>query len=101
VGYDHHAYRVGIDESSIEDEGYQVVIENDRVQVEVESNLTGGCKKWNEAVEWLIDRLLLFSLDLHDVQSAVRYLLASEKYLKYDIWRSYLCTVLATRTRPP
>ncbi len=79
MGYDHHAHGVGIDESSIEDEGYQVVIENDRIQVEVESNLTRGCKKWNEAVEWLIDGLLLVSLDLHDVQSTVRYPLASKE----------------------
>lgn len=85
MSYDYHAHGISIDESGVEDEGYQVVIENDRVQVEVESNLTRGCKKWNEAVKWFFDGLLLFSLDLHNMQSAVRYPLASEEYLKYDI----------------
>lgn len=84
VSDNHHANGVGIDESSIEDEGYQVVIENDRVQVEVKGDLSRGCEVWNEAVERLVDRLLLVPLDLHNMQSAMRYPLAFKGYLKYD-----------------
>lgn len=64
---DDEANGISIDQSSVEDKGNEMVVENDGVQIEVKGDLGGGCEIWNKAVEWLVDGLFLFSLDLHDM----------------------------------
>ena len=51
MGGDHLTHRVGVDEASEEDERHEVIVENFRIEVEIEWNESPGHKEWEESDE--------------------------------------------------
>ena len=70
MGGDHLADAVGVDEADVEDEGHEVLVQDNRLQVEVGGDEEPGQEDGEEAFEGRVDRLVALLADFHDVEGA-------------------------------
>ena len=99
----HQADRVCVDQSDVENEWYEMIFEDDRLEVKICWDESPGKEVWQKTIERFDDILLSFSLDFHYMQGAgdVSSVLAWLPSELDDCGSFYLCTVFATRTSPP
>lgn len=107
MGDDDLADGVGVDEADIEDKGDEVVVQDDRLEVEIEGDEDPGHEIRYEAVEGFVSGLGALSADIQDVESAgTKYIVSFKgRPLKEQAVGGrnvgHLCRVLKQRTIPP
>lgn len=65
---DDEADRIGVDQSDIKDEGYEVVVEYYWLEVEIERNKGPSDKVWEETEKRRVDIFALLTPDFNNVQ---------------------------------
>lgn len=70
MGGDHLADAVGVDEADVEDEGHEVLVQDNRLQVEVGGDEEPGQEDGEEAFEGRVHRLMALLADFHHVEGA-------------------------------
>ena len=94
---DHLANGVCVEQTSIENERYEMVIKDDRLQVEVCGDMCRSDEEGSKSVKRLCRRLFSFALYFHNMQDALQ-----RQHRLADTSRAtHLCTVFATSTTPP
>lgn len=74
MGDDHATHGVGVDEASVEDKRYQVVVQNDGLQVQVGRDQNPGCGKGEEPKEGNTRPLAPGAARFHDIQGTFELL---------------------------
>ena len=95
--HDHSAHGICVDQASVEDEGYEMVIQDYRLKVKVRGDIGCSDEERSKSIYWLCRGLFSFTLYFHHVQDATK----CQHGLKEASRSKCLCTVFATSTTPP
>lgn len=70
--HDHSANGICVDQASVEDEGYEMVIQDYRLKVKVRGDIGCSNEEGSKSIDWLCRGLFSFTLYFHDVHYAAK-----------------------------